>query len=346
MRKLYKFLLSIVIVLLALILFVSLSPYPTAWATRFLFSQSEYTKHETYESTRENIELIENIKYPSTYKNNTLDIIYPKNPGNDKFPIIFWVHGGAFVAGDKKDVTSYMVTLANEGFTIVNINYELAPGAKYPAPLVQVGEAYTFIIESNDYPFMDKDIVYFGGDSAGAHIASQFILIQTNNDYVTLLNEIEETKYIKKTVHQEIKGAILFAGPYDFDTLSHLVKGRSLNTQKILTSIISFFAKRIGQGYLGELNWKGKEKYDVLSVTEYVNSSYPEAFLTDGRKISFEDHSKKLESKLTTAGVSVTSVYYNYDLVHEYQFNLGTVYEDGNNYAQMTFDRLLEFLSK
>jgi hypothetical protein len=61
---------------------------------------------------------------------------------------------------------------------------------------------------------------------------------------------------------------------------------------------------------------------------------------------AFEDHSKKLESKLTNAGVSVTSVYYNYDLVHEYQFNLGTVYEDGNNYAQMTFDRLLEFLSK
>lgn len=68
MRKLYKFLLSIVIVLLVLILFVSLSPYPTAWATRFLFSQSQYTMHETYESTRENIEFVENLKYPSTYK--------------------------------------------------------------------------------------------------------------------------------------------------------------------------------------------------------------------------------------------------------------------------------------
>jgi len=86
--------------------------------------------------------------------------------------------------------------LASEGYAIVNINYELAPKAKYPAQLIQIGEAYEFIENSDLYPFIDKDIIYFGGDSAGAHIAAQFIIVQTNPDYVSLLNHIKETKDI------------------------------------------------------------------------------------------------------------------------------------------------------
>lgn len=31
------------------------------------------------------------------------------------------------------------------------------------------------------------------------------------------------------------------------------------------------------------------------------------------------------------------------DLVHEYQFNLGTISDDGKNYAQINFDELLLF---
>lgn len=42
----------------------------------------------------------------------------------------------------------------------------------------------------------------------------------------------------------------------------------------------------------------------------------------------------------------VEGVYYDYDLPHEYQFNLGTIYEDANNYAQMTFEKLIFFLSR
>lgn len=117
-----------------------------------------------------------------------------------------------------------MIMLANEGFVIVNINYELAPSDKYPKQIVQIGEAYTYIENSNDYPFINKDIIYFGGDYAGAHISAQFITIQTNPNYFKLLNEIKETKDIKKVVNKEITGAILFAGAYDFNELSNIVK--------------------------------------------------------------------------------------------------------------------------
>lgn len=238
--------------------------------------------------------------------------------------------------------------LANEGFVIVSINYELASGEKYPAPIIQLGEAYTFIENSGEtYPFIDKDSVYFGGDSAGAHIASQFITIQTNSDYLSLLNTFDQTMDVKKVVQKDITGAILFAGPYDFEALSNLVKGRSnKNESSILSSAISFLAKRIGQAYLGDRNWKQNEDYAVLSITNYVSATFPRTFITDGRTFSFEDHARTLEENLISKGVDVTSVYYDFDLAHEYQFNLGTNFEDGNNYAQMTFNKLLEFLNK
>lgn len=236
--------------------------------------------------------------------------------------------------------------LANEGYVIVNINYKLAPSAKYPTQLTQVGEAYSYIDNSDDYPFIDKDQIYFGGDSAGAHIVAQFITIQTNPDYVMLLNESKETKDIKKIVDKEITGAILFAGPYDFKELSNLVKKRVVRDEnQLLSSIVSFVAKRIGFGYLGTMNWKNNDKFDGLNVVDYVNNNFPSTFITDGRIISFEAHSKKLEQKLSEYNVGVHSVYYDYDLMHEYQMNLGTISDDNNNYAQLTFNELITFLN-
>lgn len=282
MRKLFKIFLIIILILGVFSLFTLLSPYPTVWLTRYIFSKSSYTSHKDLDVVRENIEIIQDVNYPSNYSNNTLDIIYPKNASDETFPVIFWIHGGAFISGDKSDVTNYMIMLANEGFVIVNINYTLAPKFKYPAPIVQLDEAYSFIENSTDYPFINKDQIYFGGDSAGAHIVAQFILIQTNDEYVNTINKISETRNINKVVNKEIRGVILFCGPYDFEALSNLVKGQTANsTNKKIISIISFFAKRIGFAYLGDLNWKNKDKYKVLSIPEYVTSSFPPAFLTD-----------------------------------------------------------------
>lgn len=38
------------------------------------------------------------ISYPSKYKNNNMDIYTPKVE-KKKLPILFWMHGGAYVGG-------------------------------------------------------------------------------------------------------------------------------------------------------------------------------------------------------------------------------------------------------
>ena len=52
---------------------------------------------------------------------------------------------GGFVGGDKSDITGYAVELAARGYTVININYALAPKRKYPTPVLQLGEAYEYI---------------------------------------------------------------------------------------------------------------------------------------------------------------------------------------------------------
>ena len=137
----------------------------------------------------ENVTILKDVNVNSKYKNNNLDIIYPNNlQKNEEKPVLIWAHGGAFVAGDKKDTQDYLVLLANQGYIIVNINYVLAPNQKYPYKSNQIGEAYTFINDNLDYTYMDKDQIIFGGDSAGAHMIGQYLLTERANKDSNLVN--------------------------------------------------------------------------------------------------------------------------------------------------------------
>ena len=96
------------------------------------------------------------------------------------------MHGGGFVGGDKSDITGYAVELAARGYTVININYALAPKRKYPTPVLQLGEAYEYIKANAKKYNVKLDDLYFAGDSAGAQISGQFVTIQTSPDYAKL----------------------------------------------------------------------------------------------------------------------------------------------------------------
>ena len=68
--------------------------------------------------------------------------IFTADKGGESRPVLIYVHGGAYVGGDKtRDgkgqawpfYDSAMVWAVNNGMVVVNINYRLAPGAPYPA---------------------------------------------------------------------------------------------------------------------------------------------------------------------------------------------------------------------
>ncbi|WZU02627.1 alpha/beta hydrolase [Erysipelothrix sp. D19-032] len=137
---------------------------------------------ENYDEIRAQVDVQENLVYPSVETDNIFDLYKPKNATGME-PVIIWVHGGAFVGGDKADITEYSVLLAQRGFVVANMNYQRAPKQTTPVKLYKL-ESFT----RTYHPIaicttLNMDKVFYAGDSAGAHIVSQFVLIQNDLAY-------------------------------------------------------------------------------------------------------------------------------------------------------------------
>lgn len=63
------------------------------------------------------------------------------------------------------------------------MNYALAPEEQYPVPIYQITEMYKHLLVRQDEYELDLNQLFLAGDSAGAHMISQFALIQTNEIY-------------------------------------------------------------------------------------------------------------------------------------------------------------------
>lgn len=310
--------------ILLVVIFFIVFPKPTARLIRRLFEGGVAVKPSNYDEIERLIKVETDISYESQFNEGYLDIIKPKKV-EGSLPVIFWVHGGAFLGGDKSDITEYAVQIASKGYIVVNMNYDLAPSSKYPTPLYQVKEAYQFIEKNAAKYGIDMNRQYFAGDSAGAQIISQFVNIQVDKDYENLVG-------IESVVPPDkIKGILLFCGPYDVSKLS--------SSDSFL---IRFLFKRVGWAYIGERNWTNTDKVKQASILQHVSSNFPPTFITDGNVGSFEEQGKELADKLKTSGVEVTKVFYSIEeakLGHEYQFMMNTPQ------AENTLNKVIEFLN-
>ncbi|MDR3113481.1 MAG: alpha/beta hydrolase, partial [Endomicrobium sp.] len=306
-------------------LFAFLTPYPAAWMVKKVFSMTHYVLPENYEALKNEVLIERDINYNSAYPNGVLDLISPKTGRKDK--VIFWVHGGGYVGDDKKKVEHYMVMLASKGYLVININYALAPKHCYPVQLKQIEEAWVFVKR-----YIKDEKVYFGGDSAGAQLAAQFVNLQTDEKYADALNENLKNIKIGKVVDKDrIGGVILFCGPYKLKELLRPPK----DTMKLPF-------KQIGWAYFGTKDIEDR-RLELTDVIANATSSYPPAFITDGNTASFENQAKELAQSLEKCGVYVKTAFYPKEeavLTHEYQFNMNTPY------AQKTFNCLLDFIER
>lgn len=97
-----------------------------------------------YEDASQQVKVEKDITYLSNYEENTLDIFYPKDV-DGPVPILFWMHGGGYVGGNKEGVAEFATYIADANkIAVVAMNYEKAPNLQYPGQLKQLEEVYTF----------------------------------------------------------------------------------------------------------------------------------------------------------------------------------------------------------
>ena len=66
------------------------------------------------------------IPYAETkHKLQTLDVF--SSVGAKGLPVVVWIHGGGWVAGDKTDVAIKPKAFVEKGFVFVSVNYRMLP---------------------------------------------------------------------------------------------------------------------------------------------------------------------------------------------------------------------------
>jgi triacylglycerol lipase len=110
---------------------------------------------------------------------NLLDVFRSSKPADKPLPVLVFVHGGAFVAGNRRTgpgspfYDNVMLWAIRNGMVGVNMTYRLAPKDPWPAGPRDVGQAIRWVHDNIAQRGGDPTRIFLFGHSAGAsHVAA------------------------------------------------------------------------------------------------------------------------------------------------------------------------------
>lgn len=119
------------------------------------------------------------------HERHLLDIYTPEKPSEKKLPVMFWIHGGGWQAGNKGDVALKPKVLTERGFVFVSTNYRLLPEVTMDVLIRDVAASFGWVHRNIAKYGGDPDRIYVGGHSAGAQLAA---IICTDDCYLNEQN--------------------------------------------------------------------------------------------------------------------------------------------------------------
>ncbi|MGH9019847.1 MAG: alpha/beta hydrolase fold domain-containing protein, partial [Acidimicrobiales bacterium] len=145
-------------------------------------------------------------------------------------PVVFYVHGGAWTFGDKRDQGRPMLhEFVARGWVVVTCNYRLAPQHPWPAQMHDVVRTLAWVKHHVADYGGDPDRVVIAGLSAGGHLASLAALCADDPAW--------RPEDLTDVTDWSVRGAIPFAGVLEMTGdeeywhglgrgLRHLLEGR------------------------------------------------------------------------------------------------------------------------
>lgn len=153
------------------------------------------------------------VPYASQSPSQVVDIYLPEE-GEGPFPTYIFVHGGAFIVGDKRDVQFLLaVDGVNRGYAVASVEYRRAFESKAPNALYDVKSAIRFLRAHAEEYKLDADRFALGGDSAGAYYA--VFAAATNG-----IPAFDGPDPILPDVSGAVKAVVAQCGVYDLMTMT------------------------------------------------------------------------------------------------------------------------------
>jgi len=253
----------------------------------------------------EGLQVINNISYLDK-KDITVDslqrlnLVLPKD--EVKPPLLLWIGGGAWAFVDRHKEMSFVKRMAHEGMAVASVGHRLSAavfadssrttGVKHPEHIKDIAAAFRWLYDHADEYGYDKEKIYVGGFSCGAHLAA---LLSMDNRY---LNNVGLDK-------SNIKGVIPISGTYNIlDYKSAFANGS--RPQLVEQHVHAVF---------------GDTEQDHLdaSPTTYVNDiSVPMLLISDSNMIGYTN---VFEASLLTTEFQAIDFLYVRNLNHRALYN-------------------------
>jgi acetyl esterase/lipase len=228
----------------------------------------------------------DNVPYANdTLKKHLLDVYVPPT-GKSSYPVVVWIHGGAWMSNDKYADMGYMKNTLREfiekGYAVASIDYRWSTMAIFPAQIQDCNQALEFLYQNADKYKLDKDRMALMGFSAGGHLANLVGLSNNNN--------VKDFYANGKKPHFKIKVVLDFYGPVDFLTL----KGHDSKDPHSPVTLL-----------LGGMAADHEAKAKKASPITYIDRNDPPFLIVQGEKDESvnPDQAISLSERLKSVGV-------------------------------------------
>jgi acetyl esterase/lipase len=104
------------------------------------------------------------------HERQMLDVYSPSGAKN--LPVMFWIHGGGWQAGDKSSVQLKPRIFMERGFVFVSTNYRLLPSVEMDVLIRDVAKSLGWVHKNIANYGGDPQRIFVGGHSAGAQLAA------------------------------------------------------------------------------------------------------------------------------------------------------------------------------
>lgn len=212
-----------------------------------------------------------------------LDVYRPKEISG-RLPVIVNVHGGGWVYGTKDTYLLYGMSLAQRGFAVVNFNYGLAPGYKFPTQLKAINDVVEWILAHGREYELDTDHIFMVGDSAGAHLLAIYASMCVNADCVERFGIAVPKGFVPTAV-------ALNCGAYDMPSL---VKAENKKVRSSMKSAM--------KDLLGKKDFE--KKVEEVNALSYLTEDFPPAYVMSANEDFLQPQTLLLRDSLNALGVS------------------------------------------
>lgn len=215
--------------------------------------------------------------------------------GKGTLPVVFHVHGGGWVLGDKNthDRLTRELSVGAKA-AVVFVDYDRSPEVRYPTALEQAYAAMLYVVEHAKALKIDPNRLAIFGDSAGGNLSAALMLLA------------------KERHGPDFALQILFYPVTDarFDTASYntFAEGPWL-TKKAM--------QWFWDAYLPDVSARMRPTATPLNARIEQLQGLPQALVAVGENDVLRDEGEAYARRLSQAGVRVTSVRYN-GTIHDF----------------------------